>query len=289
MSGVAIDYDPLKAKIGTAVAHHTLLRRLFYTALGMLFLRQWHVRAVLKRLARAAAPAPPLKQGGYDRWRVTDIFDAGSGFGQYSYLLARYFPRAIVHAVDVKQEQIDDCNRFARGMQLADRMKFELGDLTTFRRELAFDLALSVDVMEHIEDDLAVYRNLYASLRPGGVLIVATPSASEDAEPVAGEIKSVIGEHVREGYTRQEFVDKITGAGFKVEQMKRTYGPLWGKVAWYILQRIPMRLLTTTKLLAIVVIPWMIALYPLAALCMWLDVMSDNQRGGGWLMVARKP
>jgi 2-polyprenyl-3-methyl-5-hydroxy-6-metoxy-1,4-benzoquinol methylase len=276
VSGVAIDYDPLKAKIGNVVASSAGRRRLFYTALGMLFLRQWHVRAELKRIAADGA-------------RVADILDAGSGFGQYSYLMAKLFPQARVYAVDVKQEQIDDCNRFAKAVGSAERMTFAFGDLTEFRRESAFDLALSVDVMEHIEDDLAVYRNVFASLRPGGLLMVATPSASEDAPHPPGEVHSVIGEHVREGYTEQEFIDKITGAGFRIEKMKRTYGPVWGRIAWYILQRIPMRLLTISKVLAIVVVPWMIVLYPLAALCMWLDVVLKNQSGGGWLLVARKP
>lgn len=276
MSPHAIDYDPLKAKLGKLVSRNVLLRRLFYTALGMLFLRQWHVRAELKHIAR--------KQGK----SIRDIFDAGSGFGQYTYSMSKLFPKARILAVDVKEEQIDDCNRFTRRVGKKNTT-FQVGDLTTFYQAGAFDLALSVDVIEHIADDKAVFANVLVSLRPGGIFIVATPSAKvSGAERGEDENFSVVGEHVRQGYTQQEFMDKITRAGFTVEKLKYTYGPVWGRLAWLILQRIPMRLLSISKVFAVIVIPWMIVLYLPAAFFMWLDVHAKNKTGGGWLMIARK-
>lgn len=285
MTGVAIDYDPLKAKLGAFVARSTFLRRLFYTALGMLFLRQWHVRKALRRLADASAP-DAKGQRAPGAQSIRSILDAGSGFGQYSYLMTKFFPSARITALDVKSEQIDDCNRFAAAMGIAG-LDFSFGDLTQYSEPDTFDLALSVDVMEHIEDDRAVYRNLFASLRSGGYVIIATPSTTQESHD--GEIHSVIGEHVREGYTEPEFREKLTTAGFRIESLRYTYGPVWGRFAWWILQRIPMRLLTISKILAIIVIPWMIVLYLPAAIFMWLDTVVTNKSGGGWLMVARKP
>ena len=275
MAAKAIEYDPLKAKLGKLVSRNVLLRRLFYTALGMLFLRQWHVRAELKRVAR--------ERGN----KVRSILDAGSGFGQYTYLMGKLFPWAQIFAVDVKEEQIDDCRWFTE--HVGQRYtKFEIADLTRFRDPERFDLALSVDVMEHIAEDEAVFANVFASLRPGGTFIIATPSAEEGIDYHEDEDFSVVGEHVRHGYTKSEFIEKITRAGFDIEKQNCVYGPVWGRLAWLILQRIPMRLLSITKLFAIVVIPWMIVLYLPAALFMWLDVRTHNRSGGGWLLVARK-
>ena len=273
----AIDYDPLKVKLGRLVERNVFLRRVFYMALGMLFLRQWHVRAELKRIARERGHA------------VRGILDAGSGFGQYTYLMGKLFPWAQIFAVDVKDEQVSDCRWFSE--QVGHKYtKFESADLTRFRDPERFNLALSVDVMEHIAEDEAVFANVFASLRSDGTFIIATPSAPEDGSAHHdGEDFSVVGEHVRQGYTRQEFVDKITRAGFTVEKLKYTYGQLWGRLAWLILQRIPMRLLSLSKLFAVLVVPWMIVMYLPAALCMWLDVNTNNSQGGSWLMVARKP
>jgi SAM-dependent methyltransferase len=232
------------------------------------------VRRELKRIAKLR-----------DRW---DIYDAGSGFGQFSYRMGKIFPSATVHAVDVKDEEVEACNWFSKQVGQT-QVSFETGDLVQFRKPDSFDFALSVDVMEHILEDEQVFANVFASLRSGGRFLIATPSASEITLPVEGEDFSVIGEHVREGYTEQEFKDKMTRAGFVIEKMKRTYGPFWGKLAWWILQRIPMQLLTMSKLFAIIVAPWMIALYPVAAFAMWMDTLVDNKTGGGWLLVARKP
>jgi SAM-dependent methyltransferase len=250
------------------------LRRLFYTALGALFLRNWHVRRELKRIAKLR-----------DRW---DIYDAGSGFGQFSYKMGKLFPNSTVYAVDVKDEEIEACNWFSRAVG-QDNVTYEVGDLVEFRRPESFDFALSVDVMEHILEDETVFRNVYDSLRSGGLFLINTPSATEGAPPPEeGADFSVIGEHVREGYTEQEFREKMERAGFRIEMMKRTYGP-WGTFAWKVLQRIPMRLLTASKLFAVFVIPWMIVLYPFAALAMWIDTIRHNKQGGGWLLLAKKP
>jgi SAM-dependent methyltransferase len=269
----AIDYDPIKEVLGRLVSRNVLLRRLFYTALGALFLRQWHVRATLKRIARTD--------------KIRDIFDAGSGFGQYTYLMGRLFPGARILALDVKPEQIEDCTWFTERVGQKDAV-FQLGDLTTFARPDSFDLALSVDVMEHIADDETVFRNVHKSLRPGGWFVISTPRSAErsDTNP---EFESVIGEHVRKGYEETEFIEKITRAGFEIEKLRRDYGAPWGWLSWMMLQRIPMRLLNISKVFFVVVIPWMLIFYLPSALFMWLDVHASGANGWGWLMVARKP
>ncbi|MBU0690328.1 methyltransferase domain-containing protein [bacterium] len=250
-------------------------RRLFYTALGALFLRTWHAKKELKRIAKQR-----------DKW---DIYDAGSGYGQYTYMMGKYFPNASIHAVDVKEEEVEACNWFTQHVGQKNT-EFIVGDLVTHRKPDSFDLALSVDVMEHILEDEEVFANVFASLRSGGLFLVLTPIANHAHEPVPEDASfSAIGEHVREGYTEEEFREKMARAGFVVEKMKRTYGPVFGKFAWWILQRIPMQLLTVSKLLAVLVIPLMILLYPFAALAMWLDTIVHNGKGGGWLLLAKKP
>jgi SAM-dependent methyltransferase len=270
-----IHYDPLKEVLGKFVSRNTLLRRLFYTALGMLFLRQWHVRCTLKKIAKQKP-----------KW---DIFDAGSGYGQYTYLMGKVFPQNSILALDVKPEQVDDCNWFTQKVGQKN-CTFIVDDLVTYNKPDSFDLALSVDVMEHILEDEQVFANVFKSLRKNGVFVIATPSTKDgEHHHDEGEAFSVIGEHVREGYTEQEFREKITRAGFVIEKMKYTYGPVWGRLAWMILQRIPMLLLSTSKLFAIIVAPWMLIMYLPAALCMWLDVHVTNRFGGGWMLIARKP
>ena len=195
LSPEAIEYDPLKAVIGKRVASGTLLRRLFYTALGALFLRNWYVRRELRRIAKRR-----------DRW---DIYDAGSGYGQFTYKMSKVFPNASIFAVDVKEEEIEACNEFTKAVGQPNT-EFRVADLTEFRKPDSFDFALSVDVMEHILEDEQVFRNVFDSLRSGGLFMIITPTASEDSPPPAEDFEhSAIGEHVREGYTETEFREKM--------------------------------------------------------------------------------
>lgn len=84
-------YDPIKKIFGTVARQSTLFRRAFYGMLDLMFLRAWYVRRALRQLLDGRA------QG-------FRLFDAGSGFGQYSYYIATRYRNARIHAVDVKEE-----------------------------------------------------------------------------------------------------------------------------------------------------------------------------------------
>lgn len=76
-----------------------------------------------------------------------------------------------------------------------------------------FDLVLSSDAWEHIEEDTAVAAESYRVLRPGGQLFVMVPSGMElwSGHDVA------LG-HVRR-YERDELVDLVERAGFRVDDV----------------------------------------------------------------------
>jgi SAM-dependent methyltransferase len=273
MTEHAIDYDPVKASLGRVVARQPLLRRLFYTMLGALFLRNWYIRRELNRL-RSTKP----------KW---DIFDAGSGFGQFSYKMAKTFPNAKVYSIDVKAEQIEDCTWFSKAVGQSN-VTFEVGDLVQYVKPDSYDLILNTDVLEHVLEDETLWSNFSKSLRSGGYLIATTTVNKEGAtQYVEGDI-SAIGEHVREGYTREEFEDKAKRAGFVVERLDITYGDFWGYTAWKILQRVPIELTNKSKLFFILVVPWILIMYPIAAFMMWMDTRTHNKTGGGWIFVGRK-
>ncbi len=67
----------------------------------------------------------------------------------------------------MKDEQIADCRRFFAQRKVGS-VTFEVEDLTIPKHTGRFDFVLSVDVMEHIQDDVQVFRNFYKALKPGG-------------------------------------------------------------------------------------------------------------------------
>ena len=100
-------------------------------------------------------------------FKPVEIADAGSGFGQYVYYLSKRYPEAQITGLDIKQEQVDDCNHFFAAIKRDEKVNFKYADLTKLEEEDVWDLALSVDVMEHIEDDRTVFRHLYKGLKAG--------------------------------------------------------------------------------------------------------------------------
>ncbi len=268
-----MNYDPIKFSLGTFFKKSPLLRRLFYALLDILLLRAWHIKKVINSWKK--------KQSG-----VVDIVDAGSGFGQYSYYLARQNKQWNVVGIDVKQEQIADCNEFAKQIGFENRMKFIEGDLTTFVSPNPVDLILSVDVMEHILEDEIVFKNFYNSLKNNGLLLISTPSnlggsdADEDGE-------SFIGEHVRDGYSIDDISNKLKQAGFSSVDVSYSYG-LPGHISWILSMKLPISLLNISKLFFILLPFYYLAIYWFCLILNALDVVCEQKKGTGLIVKANK-
>jgi SAM-dependent methyltransferase len=210
------------------------------------------------------------------------ILDAGSGFGQYSYYIARRFPATSILAVDVKDDQIRDCEAFFRHLGVRN-IECALQDLLTLRRTDEFDCVISVDVMEHIVDDRAVFRNFSECLKQGGVLLVNTPANLSGA--MAQE--SFTGEHVRYGYTPEELRVRLEEAGLEVERTRFAYGR-WGYYAWVLGIKIPLLILNKSRTLFFLLPFYYILTFPFSLMLMVFDYYANNRSGGGLLVVARK-
>ena len=125
-----MEYDPIKNKLGGFFNKSPFLRKLFYNLLDLLLLRTWHIHKQI-RMWEKTAPAN------------AKILDAGMGFGQYSYWMANRHRNWSILGVDVKDEQITDCNKFFTKIGLTNA-KFEYADLTAFTHPDTYDFALSV-------------------------------------------------------------------------------------------------------------------------------------------------
>ena len=270
-------YDPIKDRLGRFFSRHPLLHRLFFGVLNLLFLRAWYVRREVRRLMDSVPPGQRVR-----------VLDAGTGFGQYAYFVAKNVPQAHIRAVDVKQEYLDRARQFVDQTPQAAQVEWAIDDLTDLQSEGPFDLILSVDVMEHIAEDRAVFGHFEHVLSPGGHVIINTPSDQGGSDVQEDSDESFIGEHVRDGYNLQDLEGKLRDAGLEPVRSLYTYGE-YGSTAWRWLIKRPMQMLGTTWA-SIVILP----LYYLAALPIGLflnakDVAHDNETGTGVLVVARKP
>ncbi len=263
-------YDPIKRSLGTVFNKTPFLRKIFYHLLNLILLRSWHIRKELRKLKKTLPGSP-------------QILDAGSGFGQYDYTMALQLRSSRITAVDVKQEQIDDCNAFFHKIGLSDRVKFEFADLTKYSRPEFFDLVLSVDVMEHIEEDIAVFRNLADSLKKGGVLLISTPSDKGGSDVHDDDDESFIEEHVRDGYSIEDIEAKLKLAGFSSIESKYSYGTP-GKISWRLSMKWPILLVNANKLMFIMLPFYYLIAYPISFILNFLDVNTKHKTGTGLIV-----
>lgn len=267
-----MQYDPIKHTLGNIFNRHPRLRILFYRLLDTLLLRTWHIKKELRKLKM-----PPQ----------ATILDAGSGFGQYSYYMAKKFPKATVLGLDIKEEQISDCNTFAASINLQERLAFRVADLTDSIGENTYDLILSVDVMEHILEDVKVFINMNKALKKGGTLLISTPSDQGGSDVHDEEDSSFIDEHVRDGYNAQEIKDKLLSAGFGDVQVAYSYGTP-GKISWRWSMKYPVSMLNTSKIFFILLPFYYLITFPFCLLLNLADVRMKHSSGTGLIVKAVK-
>lgn len=267
-------YDPVKKIVGSVAGTNRILRPLLYKLLGLFFLREWHVKRALRELMRRV---PPPKS----------VLDAGSGFGQYTYYLAKRYPATAILAVDVKEEQIADCRRFFEKAHIAN-VRFAVADLLALSYDNEFDLVVSVDVMEHIHEDMTVFRNLHRALKPSGRLLVNTPSNLGGSDVHSPDDQSFVEEHARVGYGMDEIRSKLEATGFTVEHARYTYGRV-GTMAWRTGIKYPLVMLNIHKAFFLLLPFYYLLTFPFTLCLMTIDYYSRNKRGTGLLVVARKP
>jgi SAM-dependent methyltransferase len=276
-------YDPIKRDLGNVFNRHKQLRKIFYNLLDLLLLRAWHINSELriwskKHTAEAA------------------ILDAGSGFGQYVYSMLKLNPAYTIKAVDVKEEQVADCNEFFSAIGESKRVHFEVGDLTSWVKPASYDLILTVDVMEHIEEDRLVFKNFHQSMKPGGMLLISTPSdqggsdAHHDHEHDHDHedgIHGFIDEHVRDGYNISDIEEKLRTAGFTKVEARYAYG-IPGKISWKLSMKYPIILLNTSRLFFLIIPIWYLINFPICLILNWFDLKMHHKTGTGLIVKAWK-
>ena len=189
--------------------------------------------------------------------------------------------------MDIKQEQVDDCNTFFKTIGRQDQVTFENADLTTLETKEVYDLILLVDVMEHIEDDRTVLRHFYNSLKPGGVLLISTPSDQGGSDVHHEHEESFIDEHVRNGYGIGEIEEKLSEAGFSNFHVRYSYGRP-GKRSWKLSMKYPIQLANASKVFLVLLPLYYLIVYPFCYLLNLADVRREHDTGTGLIARSKK-
>ena len=141
------------------------------------------------------------------------VLDIACGVG-YGAQLARAAGAKEVVGVDVSEEAL----RIARDDYVSDGVTFERGDVTTYGDDDAFDVVISFETIEHVDDPFAALRNIRRLLRTDGTLFVSSPNRPITS-PKAKDLrdKPANAFHVHE-FTPRELRCALVESGFAVDK-----------------------------------------------------------------------
>jgi SAM-dependent methyltransferase len=269
-----MQYEPIKKVLGRFFSGSVLTRKTLYFLIDLLLLRTWHVKKTLRKVA------DQFPGEAY-------VLDAGSGFGQYTWRMSRKNKMWKIKAVDINEEQIEDCSLFFRKEGLSDRVTFKTLDLTSLSESNSYDIILSVDVMEHIREDSLVFLNFFRSLKQNGILIISTPSDKGGSDVHNETEESFIDEHVRDGYSITDITEKLSHAGFRNIEVGYTYGKP-GNISWRLSMKYPIKMLNKSYFFFIILPFYYLIFFPVSVILNLFDLYLDHKSGTGLLVTARK-
>lgn len=130
------------------------------------------------------------------------ILDVGCGTGANIEMLAQY---GDAEGVDVSDDALEFCRRKGLSVKkgLAEELPYEDG---------AFDVTTALDVIEHLDDDVAGLKEMHRVTRSGGYSLFFVP-----AFMWLWGVQDDISHH-RIRYSRRQIVERIEKAGYKVER-----------------------------------------------------------------------
>jgi SAM-dependent methyltransferase len=125
----------------------------------------------------AAAPALDARLRALPAPRILDV---GCGTGWSSIALARAYPLASVHGIDLDRASVDDATRNAVAAGVADRVSFEARDAVTVDADDGrFDLACVFEAIHDMAHPVRALGRIRAVLAEGGAVVVADERVEE--------------------------------------------------------------------------------------------------------------
>ncbi|MFA6062411.1 MAG: class I SAM-dependent methyltransferase [Gallionella sp.] len=137
--------------------------------------------------------------------RADNILEIGCGTGFVLENTRKNYPAASMSGSDIFTEGL-----YYAKQRVPTASLFQMDACHIPYRD-EFDLICSFDVLEHIEDDQAALVQMYQASQSGGGLVLTVPqhrwlwSSTDDYA------------HHKRRYTREELVERVKRAGFKVE------------------------------------------------------------------------
>jgi SAM-dependent methyltransferase len=140
-----------------------------------------------------------LAKAGTQNFRILDV---GCGTGANLEMLAQF---GAAEGVDVSDDALEFCRKKGLTAQkgLAETLPYP---------DETFDVTTALDVIEHLDDDIAGLREMHRVTKTGGYSLIFVPAFMW----LWGVQDDVSNHRIR--YTKKQIVERLEKAGFKIER-----------------------------------------------------------------------
>lgn len=104
---------------------------------------------------------------------ISSFCEVGTGCGLYSKEVLEQAKNCTGVGYDISASSLEFTHRIAQAFDYGDRYETRVRNIITEGADQEFDLAISQEVLEHLEDPVAYLRALYNMVRPGGYAYIA--------------------------------------------------------------------------------------------------------------------
>ena len=180
-----------------------------------------NIEQYAKRKQFYSDEVPPLLSKCLANGEWNSLADLGCGDGSLIYTLNQrgYFQGKSVFALDLSQNRIDRVKEQNNGVTclVADACDTGLGDSS-------IDLLLSTQVIEHVEDDGEMAKEMFRILSPGGTIYLSTVFKKRYAWYFyrCNGKWTIDPTHVREYTQDEQLLDLLQKHGLEVVKTKKT-------------------------------------------------------------------
>ncbi|MCK9795321.1 class I SAM-dependent methyltransferase [Isoptericola sp. 4D.3] len=148
--------------------------------------RPWFEQRLAPTLAALPAVHEALSRPG------ARVLDVGCGFGWSTLALARAYPRAEVHGIDVDRPSVAAARAAAAEAGLAARTRFHLADAAELTGVEPFDAALAFECVHDMPRPAAVLEAVRRVMRPDGVVVVMDEAVGDEFRAPADDVDRIM-------------------------------------------------------------------------------------------------
>jgi 2-polyprenyl-3-methyl-5-hydroxy-6-metoxy-1,4-benzoquinol methylase len=137
--------------------------------------------------------------------------DMGCGDGFFTLKLLKFGYE--VNSIDVSPEAIKSTKNRVQKIGMLNSVKLFKEDFFKFEPENQYDIILCLEVLEHINDDVAALKKINKLLKDNGTLILSVPHRQD-----LWNYSDEMGGHYRR-YSKNDVLSKLEKTNFKVEKL----------------------------------------------------------------------